>query len=257
MPNWNYNNMNVKGKPELVKRFIKENFLTQKVYNIKEAYLLDFEVMEPTPIDPETGDIIKDWYDWRLEHWGCKWSPTEEQSMSIYLTYDNEKFGVRVECDEFNEEFIDKMDTDNAKEMNLYMTFFTPWGPPEGMFALWSSKYKEEGLEISIHFYEPGIGFAGEMKFVKGEDDKYFMVDWCKDNEAEYLKYVIENDLEPLDYYIENCYYWIEEMHKDEGKEMIEKIFTAVEKQILEAKLEDGIKLILDIQDKYDKFCEE
>jgi len=257
MPNWNYNNMNVKGKPELVKRFIKENFSTQKVYDNKEAYVLDFEVMDPTPIDPETGDIIKDWYDWRLKHWGCKWSPiTEDQAVSLCLIYNDEK-SENINYEKFNEEFVDKLNVNNMKEIELYMTFFTPWAPPEGMFELWSTNYKEEGLEMLVEFYEPGCGFAGEMKFVKGEDDRYFMIDWCKENKNEYLKFVLEHELEPLDYYIDECHYWIEEMHKDDGKEMIEKICLAVEKQIAEAKLEDVVKLILDIKDKYDKFCEE
>ena len=68
MPNWCSNNMVVQGNGKDVKKFIKENFRSN-VYGEKKdivLYELDFEQFDPTPIDEKTGEIIDDWYHWRL-----------------------------------------------------------------------------------------------------------------------------------------------------------------------------------------------
>ena len=152
-----------------------------------------------------------------------------------------------------NAEFISSV---ASPSISVFMITESPKISQETVSTIpFTTTYKEDGLKMSIHFYEPGVGFAGEMKFAKGEEDKYHIVDWCQDNEAEYIKYVIENDMEPLEYYIDECYYWISEMHQSEGEEVVEKIFLAVEKQLVEADLDNAVKLILDIKEKYDEFC--
>ena len=259
MPNWCCNNLKVEGNIEHVRKFILENFKYQLDPYCKDRrayYSLDFEVLLPTPIDKETYEIIENWYEWRIENWGCKWSPCFEQSVHLFVSYKN---GENKEFNDYENNFIGETILDIKKEFDeiesatLICNFQTPWGPPDKIFDKWKELYQPLGLEVTLDFYEPGCCIMGELMF-HGEDEFEEFVD--SDNEKEWLKKALEYDWEDIEYYIEEVVYWLEEMHKDEP-EVKKKLIPAVESKLREAPIDDAINLIVEIHDKYRNFIEE
>ena len=269
MPNWNSNYMDIKSKGNNVKnvlRFIKENFSTEKVQNEPEEYIyiLDFEKYLPTPLD-EKGEIINDWYEWRLMNWGCKWSPCSEQHIFLNVKvkdcdleiFENGVYGKPQDGYEFNEDLIDKLlERNDVEEIELNVTFETPWGPPFAIIKHWFEDYKNE-KQIDVlknKYYEPGCCFAGIVGFDGTENmwiDNYYE-GWI---DEEYTKFLIEEDLESFDYYVEMVMDLIEEMHEKDGKEFITNMQNKVNEALInpEVPLELKVKLITQIQEKYNE----
>ena len=254
MPNWCANNMVVQGKGEVVKQFIQENFKTDRNPWCKEGeyeykYILDFEQFDPTPTD-EDGKIINDWYNWRLQHWGCKWSPSYEQCISLCMEKEGEPVNIiyddgRLQECNFTEELIRDLDAECYMKLELQCYFETPWGPPEGIFMQWYEKYKELDLEVSIKFYEPGVIFAGEIWFSKEGYCLKFIDD---SDRKEWVEYLLKEGWEDIEWYIEECYDMIREMHSEE---IADKLILKIEETLCKAKDAQAATLIADIMDKY------
>ena len=267
MPNWNLNYMDVKGKNENVKtvlNFIKENYNTERKEGKPEEldYVLDFEKYLPTPTD-DKGEIIDNWYEWRYENWGCKWSPLSDQYNHLQVVYENDdvhyydcKNSGYKEGYEFDEKNIDKLlsEVDKIKEISLDVTFDTPWCPPYGIIVNWSERYK--GIDLVNKYYEPGCCFAGKMGFENGEqfyDEGY--EGW--DNE-EFIEFLLTEEFENIETFMEmiNCY--ITEMYKEEkGEEFVNKLKDKVWEQLKNEKCEKNqAKLFCEIQSKYMEFID-
>ena len=269
MPNWNSNNMIVKGNVNDVLVFVKENFRTNKnPYTDKEefAYILDFEEFLPTPLEEGTNEVIKDWYEWRNEHWGCKWSPNYNQCISFTLVPKQEGESDIVLYDRyddpknehFNENNIEKLvnDNDKYKEAELQCYFETPWCPPTGMVLAWYEKYKEKDIELSLKYYEPGCEFAGEY-YIHKDDCMEIYHDGT--NTDELVEYLLEEGWESLDFYLDEVEGPIREMN--EGKmdeEGINRLIDVIKDKL---KFADNNKqramLISDIFNNYHKFLQE
>lgn len=257
MPNWAVNNLNVKGEPKLVLQFINENFLTQKVQkeSVEYIYILDFEKFLPTPLD-EKGEIIDDWYNWRCRNWGTKWSASSWQTTYLDIT------GNGVEDVELNNQQENSFNEDTIKRLSeqlpeeydeavLQCSFDTAWCPPEGMYYLWKEKYQPLGLELTLKYYESGCCFAGEYSFSKDQE-----CDVCYgDDEVSYIKYLLDEGWEHIEFYLDELSYMLDIMNKDKGKEFINKLQEVVENKILEAPSNlERAKLIVDIFDNYRNF---
>ena len=258
MPNWNSNNMVVQGKGKDVKQFILENFkINKNPYNKDDeyAYILDFEQFDPTPLN-ESGNVFDDWYNWRLQHWGCKWSPCFEQCISLIMDEEGKEIKIiyddrRTNNDSFSEDFIKKLGDNDKLKMELTCYFETPWGPPEGIFMQWYDKYKELDLEVCLKFYEPGCVFAGEMWFSK---DEYCVESIDDSNRVEWVTYLLKEGWESIEWYIDECSDMIREM---EDEVVSEQIIPKVEEMLNNAKIEQAAVLIADIMDKYLKWIHE
>lgn len=267
MPNWNLNYMDVKGKNENVKtvlNFIKENYNTERKEGKPEEldYVLDFEKYLPTPTD-DKGEIIDNWYEWRYENWGCKWSPLSDQYNHLQVVYENDdvhyydcKNSGYKEGYEFDEKNIDKLlsEVDKIKEISLDVTFDTPWCPPYSIIVNWSERYK--GIDLVNKYYEPGCCFAGKMGFENGEqfyDEGY--EGW--ENE-EFIEFLLTEEFENIETFMEmiNCY--ITEMYKEEkGEEFVNKLKDKVWEQLKNEKCEKNqAKLFCEIQSKYMEFID-
>ena len=254
MPNWNMNNLKVKGEPKLVLQFIQENYLTQKVKKEKEeyVYILDFEKILPTPLK-ENGEIIDEWYTWRYQNWGTKWSASSWQVNYLDITgegMDDVELDDQKD-DSFNEETIVRLSKELPKEYTealLQCSFDTAWCPPEGMFRLWKEKYKPLGLNLSISFYEPGCCFAGEMSF----DEDNCTEECYGEDEMKYIAYLLEEGWECIDFYIDEVFYMLEYMNKDKGNEFVDKLQKLVAQKINEAPTNlERAMLICDIFDNF------
>lgn len=260
MPNWASNNLLVQGKPGVVKQFIQENFKVQE----NKEYVLDFEQFDPTPIDPKTCDVIEDWYNWRLNHWGSKWSPCVEQSISLSFEFEDETESTIVydiRCREgekvFSEQLVRDMNIDDVKLMKLELAcyFETPWGPPSGIFQQWYEKYGELGLEAVLKFYEPGCCVLGEMGF-KGKEEYY--EEWIEsDNREEWIKYTLDEGWEDKGYYTDECIECIYEMWDGKNNEARDLLISKVEEGLKQSDNEASAKLIASIFDSHYKWLNE
>lgn len=266
MPNYCGNNMEVKGNVKNVLTFIKENFRTNKnPYTDKEeyAYILDFEEFLPTPLEEGTDKIIEDWYSWRNQYWGCKWSPNYNQCIVLTLTPKDESESDFTLYDRygepsdgyFNEININKLieNHDKYKEADLQCYYETPWSPPGGIINAWHDKYKDTDIEFSCKYYEPGCCFVGEIIF-KGEYIKYQDY-YVGDDEVAYIQYLLDEGWESLDYYLEELDFEIHDMNKDQ--ELADKIIEKVAEVLMKAENnKQRATLISDIFEKYRNSCD-
>jgi len=130
MPNWCNNQIEITAtSPQEFKKF--------------HEYMGDyfsFERIVPTPLTAD-GNVIENWYTWRLEHWGTKWDLDKEEFLAG--NQDAWKFS----------------DTDDSATLN----FDTAWGPP--IEALKNLVEKFPALTINLKYFEPGMAFGGVANF--------------------------------------------------------------------------------------------
>lgn len=102
---------------------------------IVEGFLSDgnehsaFQAILPMPQelkDTVAPSPMPNWYDWRVEHWGTKWS-------------------------EANVEILDRTET------LLRVQFETAWAPPLGIY----SELCKQGFDVFATYAEGGMGYAG------------------------------------------------------------------------------------------------
>lgn len=254
MPNWCQNNIKVEGKGNVVKHFILENFRTNS-YNdgLVKVYELDFEKYDPTPIDDD-GEIIKDWYTWRLEHWGCKWSPTgQDQYVDLEIEKEDgvEVIDLHVANENgkyFDEETVMNLDENSIMRLTLQIGCDTPWGPPIAIFEQWYKQYKGTDLSVEMKFYEPGCEILGEVSFDISSEGGYYEK-WIENQyDKEGIMYKMEVGWEGRDWYIEECGDMIREM---QPVEVADKLVPEVEKMLAKCTTEEAATLIADIYIKY------
>ena len=120
------------------------------------------------------------------------------------------------------------------------------------MYYLWKEKYQPLGLELTLKYYESGCCFAGEYWFSKDQEH-----DACYgDDEVSYIKYLLDEGWEHIEFYLDELSYMLDIMNKDKGEEFIEKIQKVVEEKILQAPSNlERAKLIVDIFDNF-RECE-
>ncbi|AUI65855.1 MULTISPECIES: hypothetical protein [Glaesserella] len=84
----------------------------------------------------------KDWYDWSIANWGCKWNVHPDNCQVVF------------------------------EEDSIYCLFDTPWGPPDRWFGALCAAFPE--IEFTLSFFESGMWFAGE--FVADMDGSFYQV---------------------------------------------------------------------------------
>jgi hypothetical protein len=98
---------------------------------------------------------VPDGYDWCIQYWGTKWD--------IYTTDDDVWF--------------------SKGETEVEYHFDTAWSPPGPWVEKVAKDFKT--LRFELCYVEPGVGFAGELCFYKGEMIKD---DYASDNWADFVK---------------------------------------------------------------------
>jgi hypothetical protein len=206
MPNWCENNMTVTGPTDELDRFFKpfadhsqdesvdsENFNFVEHYVPMPAALAG--TVSPTPNSPEPhpnwanmvaegtmnqeryDELCADqrkryemgqkslaetgygnWCDWQAANWSIKWGASEVSH------------------------FWEAGDTSG------HLIFDTPWGPAENAHATISAMFPE--LTFVLVYHEPGMGFAGAMRWKNGNRE------WCREISTDVDNIDWENDTE-------------------------------------------------------------
>lgn len=155
MPNWCNNTLFVSGPKAAVDTFVKKAAGKESP--------LSFNSLVPCKINDKRyqnahekgcdgtsyGNPNFNWYDWQVDHWGCKWDCSEAT--------------VEVET-------VDGTTT-------ATFTFQTPWSPPTEFYRAITKKFKE--LSFDAYAWEPGISFWCHFYGVNGvvEEDEEEDVD--------------------------------------------------------------------------------
>ena len=95
-----------------------------------------FNIIKPRPADQE-----ENWYGWNIENWGTKWD---------------------ADPGEFT---IDDGDPEEGMS-TVHQNFDTAWGPPDAI----AEELTEQGFDVDLMYYEPGVGFAGVYTSWAGTD---------------------------------------------------------------------------------------
>ena len=84
-----------------------------------------------------TGGVMPDWYNWRVDNWGTKWD----------LSADNI--------------FVEK------RSRSVLYSFETAWSPPYPVVAALSAKFPS--VKMRIQFQEGGMGIKGSITYLGGK----------------------------------------------------------------------------------------
>lgn len=181
MPNWCENNLSIYGKKEDMEKIMKVITSTEQEYSLLES-------LYPTPEALNIGDAsfakdspeqiankekygYADWYDWRIDKWGCKWP---ESSLEIGQEY-----------------------TEYGDYAVIAFNFETPWSPPIEAFSKISQDYPN--LLFCLYYEEPGMGFCGRNVWANGEtkeEDSSELISRWFDEDYLYTEYVVDNSTE-------------------------------------------------------------
>ena len=125
---------------------------------------VDFRAPCPTHGEPSFSEHQDNWYNWNITNWGTKWSAAE--------VWNDREDGSVVDG-------------------NTSYNFDTAWAPAEPVVSALAQKFPT--LNIQHRYCEAGMGFAGEIAYVGGEQvshEEYDMGDglpdvaWLKDEDG-------------------------------------------------------------------------
>ena len=168
MPNWCENTLSANGTAEDISAFVK--WLDDKPFSFERIDPTPEELKDNAPFSQSRKDsgegkeLIEkfgsdNWYDWRVQNWGCKWDIDENEGKPAHSSAESIGF-----------------------------EFQTPWGPPER--AIYTLSLKFPTLTFFLGYYEMGCGFAGEMTVKNGESDSTFYD--AEENVDSFKQYVSE-----------------------------------------------------------------
>jgi hypothetical protein len=123
MPNWCINHLLISGDQNPIADF------RSRMRPVDGEITLSFNDFVPMPQEEE-----ENWYDWSVEHWGCKWDLNPDDT-EVTLGEDELRF-----------------------------SFQTAWGPPEAWLKTVSGMFPT--LRFDLDYDEPGMDFGGQMVYV-------------------------------------------------------------------------------------------
>lgn len=247
MPNHCMNYLDVKGSFKNVLKFVEETHKIIEHDSGSKHYTLSFEKILPTPIK-ENGEIIDEWYDWRLKHWGTKWD--------LYDDYGGFIAGDRTEIltdnEEYNLKTLLELKVEDEVDTQYYLTFCTAWCPPMEMYYHLMEKYKELDMTFRASYDEGGCGFAGHIEFKQGEiiEEEFYDIG---DDPVSYYEYLLENGIEDIEYMLEIIRDQIDENHENESEEFRDKLYNKIEEVMTNKDVSNKNKANLYVQILYEK----
>lgn len=226
MPNYCDNDLKITGKLEDVEKFMEDCISVTLGYKQNNGHFnyncfLDFEKILPTPTQ-ENGEVIDEWYRWRINNWGTKWNVCDTYDFEVYQEH-------------------------SSSPVELTIGFTTAWGPADQLYEHLAHKYKDTSLEFTIQYYEGGCAFAGELSYHKGEETNNFFVEYKSgdtENNIKYYTYLIEEELEDHEWMSER----IEECMnlEDATEEEIEDALSLFNEYYRRNKCEEAARLFVE-----------
>ena len=144
MPNWCFNALSLISEKKYLREF--------NCNNTDSSGDIDFGRSVPFPSDR---DEDEEWYHWRIENWGTKWT-AYDTIMTPIFTGENDK--------------------EDEKESELIYEFCTAWSPP----IAWLNKVSTmcPNIKFELKYHEPGVNFSGIFEIhagdiIKDVDGKY------------------------------------------------------------------------------------
>ncbi len=144
MPNWCENSLEITADDKKAVQKLKK--LKKKAVNKQDKYEDVFSMRRFVPAPRDIGD---NWYRWNCDNWGTKW--------------------------DVNEPFIEEEWFDD-KYGGLKYGFFTAWSPPEEFVEKLGKLYPE--LNFFLRYEEPGVGYSGILRIIKGEIRTQKVIEW-------------------------------------------------------------------------------
>lgn len=153
MPNWCSNHITLRGSRQAEVQRLADAF---KRGEFCDAVIPVPEILKNSETTTNYGDPVKQaeadrvraealsatgyqsWYDFCTNRWGTKWDVGDEHSIEV----DQDGLGFSAPFD-------------------------SAWAPPMGVVEA----LVEQGFEVTLYYYEPGMGFVG--KFEDGYDEMY------------------------------------------------------------------------------------
>lgn len=138
MPNWCNNSIEISGPSEKIRALWAQALIDEE----QNGGLLRGLRPEPEYADDEDGQIMPNWWNWRVENWGTKWEISPE--------------GL---------EFIDNEDG----TATLSGWFDSAWSPPVDACAFYAEANPD--VRITLDYHEPGMCFVGRYTAEDGMSD--------------------------------------------------------------------------------------
>lgn len=195
MPNWCNNYAEIHG-PKATIKALHDAMQEGKFFGHMrpEPNYDEVEVLPTFPgIVGNNEPVKKDsaWWDWRVQNWGTKWELSEDEMKSNF-TYE-----------EVN---------DNYAKITGH--FDTAWSPACDAFNYFADA--NEGVQATIYYYEPGMGFCG-IYDTDGGDDYYDISGMTSED----VKDTIPDTLDEM-FGISECMAEYEDMERDDVQEWYE-----------------------------------
>ena len=105
---------------------------------------VDYHAPCPTHGEPSFSNHPDNWYNWNIRNWGTKWSASEV--------------------------WHDRTDDDSTIAGQTNYGFDTAWSPAEPVVAALAEKFPT--LRIIHRYCEGGMGYAGEVVYINGEESR-------------------------------------------------------------------------------------
>lgn len=207
MPNWCNNYAEIHGPKATIKAL--HDAMTRESDPKFFGYMRpepDYDKVEVLPTFPgivgNNEPVKKEsaWWDWRVQNWGTKWELGDDEMQSNF-TYEEGSTDYAV----------------------IKGSFDTAWSPACDAFQFFADN--NEGVEVTVYYYESGMGFCG-IYDTQGGDDYYDI----SGMNSETVKDLIPETLDEM-FGISECMAEYEEQDKDEVQVWYE---DGVEKRGLE-----------------------
>ena len=186
MPNWCMNEFVVSGRQDRVDRFLKAFKGKPPMFEAQESELKDgllkemheefvrtvrekgnmycFNALVPVPKKILKQGFDMAGYSWCVDTWGSKWDVWGH---------------VEIDSEEL-------LEVDGVMYKKVRFSFDTAWGPPLEWLKVVAQIWFEVRLELL--YWEPGMGFAGEMIWEGGVMERDDQIS-CEDSEV-YVQFV-------------------------------------------------------------------
>lgn len=153
MPNWCSNQVTLTGPKNVISEILETKLSLQEIFPCPQE-LKDTE--SPAKFNDKEKAIsnkekygFQDWYDWQVANWGTKWDIGPIENLT--------------------------MDENGDGTYTIYTLFDSAWSPPVEAFKNLYEKYKSQGLELHLEYFESGCRFLGTATGSDGHfNDEYF-----------------------------------------------------------------------------------